>query len=558
MRAAIYARYSSENQREASIEDQIRLCRERIMREGWALSGTYSDSAISGAQLLRPGYQKLLQDVRDGRLDFVVAEALDRVSRDQEHVAAFFKQLSFSGVKLHTIAEGEISELHVGLKGTMNALFLKDLAAKTHRGLRGRVEEGRSGGGICFGYDVVKENDTHGEPVRGGRKINQAEADVVLRIFRQYAAGQSPRQIAIALNAESISGPAGAEWGPSTINGNAARGTGILNNELYIGKLVWNRLRYMKDPNTGKRVSKLNEPSLWIVQEVPELRIIEQSLWDEVKARQRDVKRDTRPDVSTDKPFWERRRPRFLLSGLAKCGVCGASYVKINARLFGCAAARDRGTCTNHLHIWIADLETIVLEGLRHRLMDPDLFKVFCEEFHRELNRVRIDGSATVEAQKVELEKIGRRIRRIVDAITDDDAPIKALKDELRTLESRQQKLEATLAVAKAPEPLIHPNLAEVYRRKVAELQSAIQDPALKDEAFELIRSLIEHIALHPRNGRLEIEIKGELAGILGLCTNAKQEKPGTVSGAGFEEQLKMVAGARKPRGSRISYVGTG
>src|ERR1700682_4381075 len=108
MRAAIYARYSSENQREASIEDQIRLCKVRLKRERWSLGATYSDRAISGAQILRPGYQKLLNDVRSGGIDVVVAEALDRISRDQEHVAAFFKQLSFAGVKLVTIAEGEI------------------------------------------------------------------------------------------------------------------------------------------------------------------------------------------------------------------------------------------------------------------------------------------------------------------------------------------------------------------------------------------------------------------------------------------------------------------
>src|SRR5688572_22475326 len=128
MRAAIYGRYSSDNQRDASVEDQVRLCKERIKREGWTLADTYHDRAISGASLIRPGYQKLLTDVRAGRIDVVVAEALDRISRDQEHVAAFFKQLVFAGVRIITLAEGEITELHVGLKGTMNALFLKDLA----------------------------------------------------------------------------------------------------------------------------------------------------------------------------------------------------------------------------------------------------------------------------------------------------------------------------------------------------------------------------------------------------------------------------------------------
>ncbi len=95
--------------------------------------------------ILRPGIQMLLQDAQAGQFDMVLAEALDRISRDQADVATLFKHLKFAGVPIVTLAEGEISELHVGLKGTMNALFLKDLAAKTHRGIRGRVEEGKSG-----------------------------------------------------------------------------------------------------------------------------------------------------------------------------------------------------------------------------------------------------------------------------------------------------------------------------------------------------------------------------------------------------------------------------
>src|SRR6266700_4117570 len=119
MRAVIYARYSSDQQREASIEDQIRVCERRIERGGWTLLHSYHDRALSGASRLRPGYQKLLEDARAGAFDLVVAEALDRISRDQEDIAGFYKQLGFCGIKLVTLAEGDISELHVGLKGTM-------------------------------------------------------------------------------------------------------------------------------------------------------------------------------------------------------------------------------------------------------------------------------------------------------------------------------------------------------------------------------------------------------------------------------------------------------
>jgi DNA invertase Pin-like site-specific DNA recombinase len=196
MRAVIYARYSSDNQRDASIEDQVRECRAFIERQGWSLQQTYSDRALSGASMLRPGYQRLLADARDRQFDVVVAEALDRLSRDQEDIAALYKRLSFAGIRIVTLAEGEISELHVGLKGTMNALFLKDLAQKTRRGLEGRVREGRSAGGLCYGYTVVRETDGRGEPVRGGRRIDEAQAAVVRRIFERFAAGISANAIA--------------------------------------------------------------------------------------------------------------------------------------------------------------------------------------------------------------------------------------------------------------------------------------------------------------------------------------------------------------------------
>ena len=183
-RAVIYARYSTDIQSIASIDDQARLCKERIAHEGWQLVQVFQDRAMSGASAFRPGYQALLHAARDAEFDIVVAEALDRLSRDQEDVAALYKRLRFAGIRLVTLSEGEITELHVGLKGTMNALFLRDLAAKTHRGLRGRVEAGRSGGGNAYGYRVVRQIGANGVPSTGERAINLNEAAVVTRIFR--------------------------------------------------------------------------------------------------------------------------------------------------------------------------------------------------------------------------------------------------------------------------------------------------------------------------------------------------------------------------------------
>jgi hypothetical protein len=171
----------------------------------------------------------------------------------------------------------------------MNALFLKDLADKTRRGLRGRVELGRSGGGLCYGYKVKRA--PRDGAATGEREIVPAEAEVIRRIFRDYAAGASPKALAKRLNAERCPGPGCAPWNPSTIHGNPARGTGILNNELYVGRLVWYRLRYVKDPDTGKRVSRLNPSSEWVTTGVPELRIVDDELWNQVKGRQAEMRR---------------------------------------------------------------------------------------------------------------------------------------------------------------------------------------------------------------------------------------------------------------------------
>src|SRR5918997_3622894 len=156
MKVAIYARYSSDNQRDASIGDQLRICREYATRQGWTVTQEFTDHAISGATLLRSGFQALMRDALNRRFDVVLAESLARVSRDQEDTAGLFKRLTFASVNIVTLAEGDITHLHVGLKGAMNALFLKDLADKTRRGLRGRVELGKSGGGLCYGYKVTR------------------------------------------------------------------------------------------------------------------------------------------------------------------------------------------------------------------------------------------------------------------------------------------------------------------------------------------------------------------------------------------------------------------
>ncbi len=155
IRAAVYARFSDDKQNELSVEDQIHACQRFAEKNGWLITHTYEDHAISGASLIRPGVQDLLAGIRERQFDIVISESLDRLSRSQEGAPHIFLRACHSNIEIHTLEEGHITELHIGLKGTMGALQLKQIAAKTHRGLLGRVRRGKSAGGIAVGYDVV-------------------------------------------------------------------------------------------------------------------------------------------------------------------------------------------------------------------------------------------------------------------------------------------------------------------------------------------------------------------------------------------------------------------
>ena len=440
LRACIYARYSSDLQSDASIEDQVRLCTESAQSKSWKIISCYSDAGISGASLMRPGIQALLSAAMNGEFDILVCEALDRLSRDQEDIAGIYKRMEFAGVKIITLSEGEISTLHIGLKGTMNAMFLKDLADKTRRGLRGRVEKGKSGGGIAYGYKVVKQFNSEGEAIRGDREINQEQAKIILRIFEEYALkNKSPKAIADGLNKEGIPAPSGKAWGQSTINGNRRRGTGILNNHLYIGELIWNRQRFIKDPATGKRVTRLNDEADWIRQVVPELRIIDQKLWDSAKSRQKAL------DTSL-KGMHRNNRPQYLLSGLLKCGACGGGYSKINSERYGCSQSRNKGAsvCANKKTIKREVIEELVLGALKTHLMRDDLLKVFCAEYTKHFNELQSQHDQSLKAHRAQIFKLIKERENIISAIKQGVA-VDLIKDDLERVSERLSELETLL-----------------------------------------------------------------------------------------------------------------
>ena len=547
MKTAIYARYSTDMQSEASIEDQIRICKMRAEKEGWDVVQNYTDYALSGASMIRAGIQGLVQDALAQKFDIVLVEDLDRISRDMEDIAGFYKRMEFSNIKIITLSDGVITDLHIGLKGTMSARFLKDLADKVRRGLRGRVENGKSGGGKCYGYDVIHRTNANGSIEVGERRINKEQAAVVKRIFTEYLKGRSPKKIAVSLNEDGIAGPSGRPWGPSTIYGNRERGTGILNNELYIGRMIWNRLKYVKDPDTRKRVSRLNPKEDWVIKEVPHLRIIEQDLWDRLKAKQGEYsKKDNQKNA--------KKRPPKLLSYLIKCGVCGGGCSMVSQSHYGCSTARNKGTCNNRRTIKAEALELTVINALQTHLMDKDLCAKFCREYTEHLNELRRQHNRARRDYEQELIKINRENDKLVAAILDGVSGA-SLKEKSKYIVKRREELEDILNNIEEAPVIFHPNMASRYHEEVSGLIEALNNKDHREEAAELIRALVDKIVLTPTedDAGLSVDLIGDLAGILLMAT--KGDKLLVESGLSFINQSRqdddsvnkddMVAGER-------------
>jgi DNA invertase Pin-like site-specific DNA recombinase len=322
---AIYARFSSELQNERSIEDQVRRCREFITQHGGNAQNAqvFPDFAVSGASLDRPGFEAMMVAVNAGRIKAIVTEDMSRISRDFADSAQIFKLLQFRQVPLLGVADGiDTSTKHAKLSFTVKSLvadiYLDDLRDKTLRGLEGRALDGFATGNVAYGYHTVPA-----EPGTIGNRIaiHEGEAPIVRRIFTESRDGRSLTTIAHGLNRDGIPSPrVGSKhkcfgWGSSTIRA-------ILYNERYAGVWRFKEKQWVKIPGTNRRQPRARNASEVMVQERPDLRIIDQKLWDAVQARLALLKQ--KYAGGRQKGGLTFKRGPYLLSGILVCAACGA------------------------------------------------------------------------------------------------------------------------------------------------------------------------------------------------------------------------------------------
>ncbi|KZE34150.1 recombinase family protein, partial [Chelatococcus daeguensis] len=510
-RAALYARFSTAHQNERSVNDQLALCRDFAARNGFAVVAEYADRAKSGGTIFgREGLLDLMARAERRDFDVVVVEALDRVSRDMEDMAAIHKRLRFAGIRLIAVNDGEASTMLVGLRGLVGQLYREDGAEKVRRGMAGVVRSGRSAGGRSYGYRPVL-----GKP--GELEIVPDEAAVVLRIFEDYVGGMSPRDIAHRLNREGVAPPRGAKWNASTINGNLARGHGMILNPLFAGRIVWNRTVMVRDPDTGRRVPRPRPESEWQSVDAPHLRIVPQDLWEAAQDRKHGRSRGAGRTLV---------RTKRLLSGLIRCGHCGggmsiASKARGRQRI-ACSRARESGTCQNTKKVFLDAIEETVIEGLRVQLSDPQRLAQYVQEY-RERRRAEA-AAATRERTAVErrLAEVTAAMDRIVSSIGAGILTTEEARGQMAQLRQEKAVLEERLDVAMRELTIVelHPEAVEAYRKAVQSLSTVLRD-AIEDEDQDVIaafRALVDSVVITP-GARYEapiVEIRGRLAALTG------------------------------------------
>lgn len=529
MRTAIYARFSSALQKDNSIEDQVRICTERAEREGWEVTAVFSDFAISGAVRERPGLNAMLEHIRIGGAEMVMAESLDRISRNLGDMHHLFERLKFAGASIFTLSEGPINALQIGFKGTMAGEQLKDMADKIRRGQSGRVAAGRAAGNIVYGYRKIHRLDARGEAERGLREIDPDQAAVIRRIYAEYIAGDSPLTIARRLNAEGVPSPTGKLWAVSMINGDAVRGNGILHNEIYIGIRVYNRTTMVRNPDSRRRVPRVNPPEKWQRQPEPDLRIISDKDWAAVRARKA---------AKENWAFDKQRRPKKLLSGLLRCGECGGNINVVSRDEWGCSTARTRGSCTNRRTARNSTLERRVFAGLRDELLSPERVSAVVKVYHAERARLeRESGKASNQAQR-QVAALDGKISRLVTAIATAGESIPELVTALQSARAEREQHLAMIGEQNAERVItLHPAIADAYRAAVDDIGKVMEGNA--DETRDTrnaLRSLIDHITLTPTEEArgMHVDITARLQNIMALAAG---ESP-----TNFEPTVKVVA----------------
>ena len=405
---AIYARYSSELQNPRSCEDQDVLCREFIAKNddfaGIPIE-SYHDAAISGFLIKdRPEMIRLLKDVEEKKVQIIFTEEMSRLSRNQEETSRIYKICQYHDVPIYEVPGGKVDKVHIGLKGTMNAMRLDEIANRIRRGQAGNISRGKAVGGLPYGYKVRQIND-QGVHEPGLREIDPEQEKIVKRIYDEFCAGKTVAAITRDLNNDKIPSARGGQWTTSTIAGHKGRGNGILQNPLYKGEMQWNRNNFKRHPTTGTRHVRRNSEDEIVIHQKPDLAIIDTAQWDLAQKIREERSRDQKSERDRNKklPFE------------VTCGKCGAAMSRCDEKYLICSTFKTKKTCAANKKMCI---DNIITATYKHMIEDTDMlwmdwsgghWQRYCENFEHALVDLEKGDTSKFNSRPRFLTEIGRK-----------------------------------------------------------------------------------------------------------------------------------------------------
>lgn len=526
-RVAVYARYSSDRQNPSSIEDQLRVCREYVVRAGGEIGDglVFMDAAISGTSAVRPGFQALHAAVRAGSVDVVVTEDLSRIGRDVGNNDRTLKEFKSLGARLIAINDGldtgqSSAKLIGAIKSAMSEAYLDELKGRTKRGLDGAFDAGAHTGGRAFGYRIVPMGDG---TERKRLEVDPVEAAIVRRIFADFVAGHTQLAITTALNREGIKSPRGQRWSHMSVRA-------LLHNELYAGLQIFNRREWSRDNQTGKRSNKKRDRSEWRRRERPELRIVDAATWHAAQEK----------SVRAGKAWksGERTRPGYPLSGLLACAECGELMVLSGGprKYYQCGGRRRGFGCHNASALRERDVRTWLLERVIETAGASDVVEDLRSQYAATVGGKDRAIKAELGQRRAQLAVTVSKTSKLFDYVLEHGetpatrAKMAELEDHAELQRAAISKLEAELGRV----PVI-PS-AEMIRAFLRALPDAAMRKPIEMRAL-LGEMLARPARCSPTPAGYRVSFELQLSAILNATSAAPGSGPRSfvaVAGAGF------------------------
>ena len=494
--AHLYARYSTDKQTESTILDQLRRCREHAQARGWPIVAEYKDEGISGAALgNRPAVQKMLATLTSG--DVLIVMDTTRLSRSQD-LAPLITRLRHRGVRVVGVldnydSENQMARMQAGLSGIMSEEFRASIAARVHSALDMRARESRPTGGKCYGFDNAGQ-------------VVEEEAAIVREVFTRAADGDTLRGIASDLNVRGVPAP-GAAWSRKVRRSDGrwmvSAIHSMLSNERYIGRVIWNRSQWLRDPDTGKRQRIERPASEWIVHEGTAL--IDAQTWESIRS-----KADPRKHHGGGRGG----APSYLLSGLLVCGICdrklvvngkGGSHYQCGTNKYGGAAA-----CTNSKMGRRDVAEEIILAPLHEQLLSQEAVDLAVDLIQQWSRTER-----TQAVQPTEVQEIDSRIARLEAQIAAGNLERADVAESLETLRERRRACLGSAWRKGSSRPGVAATEALAAYRAAAERFREVLRGSNLDKAREALSELIGEVVCEPEDGYLVASFQLQAAPLL-------------------------------------------